>query len=617
MAARARDRDDVVIARVLALPGRRLAWSLRAVLALPFLVAVLVLATKHWSPVLDLAMTELRVRDVGGAHTPLIGLPGRIGTFPDQGSHPGPLSFWLLAPLYRLFGSTAYGLLAATAVIDVAALWVAIWVAGRCGGRRLVLGVAAFLGVATAWYGASVLTQPWNPYLPLVAFLLALLATWAVVDGQTIMLLPLVAAASFCAQTHVPYLTLGVTLCALGFGAVGWRWWRNRAAPRRERWVVAGAALAGLLLWLPPLIDEARHTPGNISMLRQHFLHPPEAPAGIATGVKVILAHFDVWHLAVRLIARPARYLGVVADLDGGSWVVGLLVVLAWAATAVLSLRLPDRRPARLHLVVVVGLVVSVVSAARIFGKVWYYLTLWAWAIALLAVLAAVWTLVQWFEQRRPRPLPVVAATLTVLLVATGLFVRDAARVDVPEPRLSEVLGELVGPTAQALADGAGAADGKGGRYVVLWADAYYFGSQGYGLINELERRGFDAGASPTYHVPVTPQRIIADGTATAEVVLATGVNVDVWRAKPGVVEVADVEPRDTAELAEFERLRSEALDALAAADLPDVAELVDTNLFLASTDPRLPPGVEAKLTRMLELGEETAVFVAPPGTFS
>ena len=595
--------------------GRRLAWTLRAVLAVPLVVAVIVLTGKHWTPVLDLAMTELRVRDVGGGHTPLIGLPGRIGTFPDQGSHPGPMSFWLLAPVYRLLGSTADGLLVATAVINVAALWLAIWVAARCGGRRLVLGIATFLGVATAWYGAGVLTQPWNPYLPLVAFLLALLAAWAVLEGRTVMLLPLVAAASFCAQTHVPYLTLGVTLCALGFGAVGWRWWRHRAAPVPERWVVAGAAGLGLALWLPPLIDETRHTPGNISMLRQHFLHPPEAPAGFTTGLKVILAHFDVWHLVVRLVARPAASLGVVADLDGGSWVVGLVVVVAWAATAVLGLRLPDRRPARLHLVVAVGLAVGVLSAARIFGKVWYYLTLWAWAIALLAVLAAVWTVVQAVERRRPEPLPVLAAALAALLVATGLFVRDAARVDVPEPRLSDILGALVEPTAQALADGVGAADGHAGRYAVVWADAYYFGSQGYGMINELERRGFHAGAYPTYRVPVTQQRIITAGAATAEVVLATGINVAVWEAKPDVVEVAVVEPRDAAERAEFERLRAEAIGTLDAAGLLDVVELVDTNLFLASTDPRLPAGVEAKLTRMLALGEETAVFVAPPGS--
>jgi hypothetical protein len=123
--------------------ARALAWSVRAALAIPFVVALVALAGSHWSPVLDLAMTELRVRDVLGPHTPLIGLPGRIGTFPDQGSHPGPLSFYLLAPVYRLLGSTAYGLLVAAAVINVAAAWTAIWVAGRRGGGRLVLGVAA------------------------------------------------------------------------------------------------------------------------------------------------------------------------------------------------------------------------------------------------------------------------------------------------------------------------------------------------------------------------------------------------------------------------------------------------------------------------------------------
>ena len=167
---------------------------MRAALALPFVVALIALATTHWSPVLDLAMTELRVRDVFGPHTPLIGLPGRIGTFPEQGSHPGPLSFYLLAPVYRLLGSTAYALFVATAVINVGAAWTAVWVAQRRGGRRLVLGVGAVLMVLMAWLGASVLTQPWNPYLPLVSFVVVLLSAWAVLDGDHLMLVPLVAA---------------------------------------------------------------------------------------------------------------------------------------------------------------------------------------------------------------------------------------------------------------------------------------------------------------------------------------------------------------------------------------------------------------------------------------
>ena len=57
--------------------------------------------------------------------------------------------------------------------------------------------------------------------------------------------------------------------------------------------------------------------------------------------------------------------------------------------------------------------------------------------------------------------------------------------------------------------------------------------------------------------------------------------------------------------------------------DLKGVAEydggrsvLVDTNLMGARLDPRLPAGVEDMLVRMLVLGEETAVFIAPPGSF-
>ena len=41
------------------------------------------------TPLLDLAQTELRVRDVGGSHTPLVGLAGRIQAYGQQGSHPG------------------------------------------------------------------------------------------------------------------------------------------------------------------------------------------------------------------------------------------------------------------------------------------------------------------------------------------------------------------------------------------------------------------------------------------------------------------------------------------------------------------------------------------------
>ena len=116
------------------------AW---AAFAVGFVVAVVALARPRWFPILDLAQTEMRLRDVFTVHPPLIGLPGRIGTFQHQGSHPGPLSFWALAPVYRLLGSSAWATQAATVCLNVLALGLGPGLARRRGGTRLLLGMAA------------------------------------------------------------------------------------------------------------------------------------------------------------------------------------------------------------------------------------------------------------------------------------------------------------------------------------------------------------------------------------------------------------------------------------------------------------------------------------------
>ena len=128
-----------------AAPPRRIRLGAWAALAVPFVIAAVVLHGRHWNPVLDMAMTELRVRDVGTRHTPLIGLPGRIGVFPDQGSHPGPLSFYLLAPTYRLAGSSAWGLLAGMIVLNLVAVGLALWLARRRGGAPLAAAARAIV----------------------------------------------------------------------------------------------------------------------------------------------------------------------------------------------------------------------------------------------------------------------------------------------------------------------------------------------------------------------------------------------------------------------------------------------------------------------------------------
>jgi hypothetical protein len=230
---------------------------------------------------------------------------------------------------------------------------------------------------------------------------------------------------------------------------------------------------------------------------------------------------------------------------------------------------------------------------------------------------AIAWTALSSVRSTRSAPAtPPVIVTAAVLAVgfsvATSVAALDAEH---PEERLGETFGVVVEPTAEALDAGVGAATGREGRYVVKWTDAATFGSQGYGLVNELERSGFDVGVYDTWRVPVTPHRVIPIEEATAEVILATGVNVERWRGDPRVVEVVAVDPRDPDELAEFAAVRAELIDRLEADGLDDLVDLVDTNLFGVLVDTKLSPAGQDLADRLLYLGQETAVFIAPPGT--
>src|SRR4051794_3327532 len=65
------------------------------VVALPFIVLAVRAARSHWLTFSDWGPMELRVRDVGTSHLPLVGPYSRYGW-----SHPGPIVFYLLALPY-------------------------------------------------------------------------------------------------------------------------------------------------------------------------------------------------------------------------------------------------------------------------------------------------------------------------------------------------------------------------------------------------------------------------------------------------------------------------------------------------------------------------------------
>ena len=388
--------------------------------------------------------------------------------------------------------------------------------------------------------------------------------------------------------------------------------------PGLRRWSLV-AVVVGVILWLPPVADQLRRTPGNFSKLRDYFATPPTDAIGLRDSAQLLFEHFNVFRVVVEAF-NQSGYFKSTALTIGGSALPGAIVLLLWALTALQAWHLRVRALIHLHAIVAACLVLAMVSMSRIFGKVWYYLMFWLWGVVLFALLAMAWTVAESVRRRLPeRSLDVrrfvTYGAAALLVFSTVAFSWSGAHAEPPENYLSEPLDDLVGPTAQALTDGVGAATGRDGRYSVTWTDVAVFGSQGYGLLNELDRRGFHVGSAPYFYTTSTPYRVVDPATATAVVHFANGAYIDEWAAKPDTVQVAFTDPRSPVEKARYERLRDDVIARLRDAGLDELVAGLDRNLFGVQLDDRVSGATNRLIDQMIEIGQPTAVFIAPPGT--
>jgi hypothetical protein len=604
-------------------PARVSGWwvvaATAAVVGVPLAIALVALTSPPWYPSLDWAMTALRVRDVPTADRPLVGLAGRLTGHGVQGSHPGPLSFYALWPVFRLLGGSGWALLAATATLNTAAVGAALWIARRRAGAAGLVGLAAGLAVLLHGYGIERLTEPWNPYLPLLWWIVFLLAAWSVLCDD-LPLLPLaVFAGSLCAQTHVPYLGSVGCLLAVLTAAVALRARRATGPDRRRalRWAGLGAAVL-VVLWLPPVIDEVTGSPGNLTIIRESFVHPPGPELGLTS------ATLDVW-LSLLDVSQLARHTPSFEEAPIGSSLVGGAVLALWAAAAVAAWRRRRSEPVlwRLHMVVALALVLGLASVSRIYGSVYAYLLLGGWGTALLVVLATGWTAaVLWSRApagRRPRwaPTAAVAVLAAAGLVSSATLVASAARAEPPDPPESRLLAGVMPDTVDALDRPGVPGGGRDGRYLVLWSDAVSILPAGYGALFELERAGFDVGAPGTVDVNVVPHRVLDVDDATGIVAVVRGIDrlalVRSLPAEAGVEEVAYFEPRTPAQAARSDRLRARVVAELEAAGRDDLVAVFRQRMMRAVYRDDFPADLRPVVDELVRLSEPTAVFVGPP----
>jgi hypothetical protein len=590
---------------------------LLACFAASLAIGVADVASGPWRPTADLAETELKVRDTLSAHPPLIGLGGRIGDFgPRRGSHPGPLSFYVLSPVYRLFGATPTGLLVATAASNLAAVACTLWLVGRRAGRAAVLGTAVVLAALAAGYGKSVLLIPWNPHLPVLWWVAFVLAAWSVTCDDWRAFPVVVFAGTFGLQTHVPYAVIIGTVSATTAVIVTARWRRSRGTEPpsgRRRWLIGGLVL-GALLWAPPVIDQLTAEDGNLAKLVRHFSSTDEEVQGYGMAMRQLLA-----------MVNPVSLLGGEITVDGllpsRPLLPGVLALVAWATSAVVAWRTRLTELVRLHLLVGAALVGAFVALSRIFGLQAQYLALWAWGINALVVVGIGWTVVALAARRGPaRPWAGQAvATLAVVAIVAYLGVLAVRPAPAPaiDERRSRIVTTLAAPTAARLAEGSLPGTGRDGRYRLTVDDAAGVGLPHLGLLNELERRGFSVGLDPSHVAAISAHRLVETGTATARLHLASGSEVELARRFPVAVEVASME-RALTTLEEYEltSLRAQVGADLRSRGRTDLIAEIDRDPGALASDTDLDADVRSRLGRIVDIERSAApiaLFVLPP----
>jgi peptidoglycan/LPS O-acetylase OafA/YrhL len=574
--------------------------------AAPLVVAVVALGRVAWYPIGDLAQAMLRQLSFW-SDPPLVGPAGRIGTFARQGNHPGPAMFWLTWPLWWVLGRSSWAYQASVAALVVGAYATAVVVGRRVQGWLVGLAVAVVGAVLLRSYGAVALTQPWNPYVPLLPFLVFVVACWAVACRRWAYLPLAVAAGSFCVQCHVGYapaavvglvVASGLALLPEGLvpGSAPARG-DGPAVPARRvlGWIGASAAL-GVVLWIPPVLDQIRHEPGNLSILLQTYRDQTGEVIGLRAGTRIWLTQLDPlgnWLFGTRRISA--------------SVVPGVVLLAGWAGSAVMAWRRRVGALLRLDLVLAGLLACAWFWAVRLDSARFLYLVEWFWVLTGLLVLAVGWAAGLEVAARRPTlasPAVATTALLAVLAASTASFTWTAVGVQPPDMRYSRTVGALAPPVAAALDPSA--------TYLMTWVDPDALGGNGFGLFLELERRGFRVGAGPARSAPVEPHRVLGPGEADAVVTVVSGdAKIEQARRLPGARELAFDDHRTEAERAEYLTLQAEVMAELRAQGLGDVADGIPTSIWIGLNDPRVVGAPFDKLSRMLTIGQATAVFVS------
>ena len=495
------------------------------------------LLTSNWLPIGDYRTLQLRVADVGGPETPILGVYSRY-----QWNHPGPMLFYALALPYRLSGSSPIGLLIGALFINLGVIASTLWIAARAGRRTFVL-VGFFIALLCMGMNPAGLADPWNPEFVILAVFATAIASWRTVFGDRVAAVALVLFGSFAIQCHIGS-ALPVTML-VGIGAVALLARSVRATNRsHDRRTSLIALVVAVVCWIPPIIEQLTHSPGNLRLIYGFLRNPPLATTGFATGIRIMFRFLSIPGNWVR--GTEPTLINSAINTSGWAipWALLALCVSAWWAW-----RKNWRNELSLCGIAAALIVVGAVAASRIVGAPSPYLLRWMWAIAAFTWLAVAAVALRQlaltkFGRRHASNL-VVAATIFVLILT---LVRG---VNLTPLRLSNswtrAIAALTPPALAAIRELPGP---------IYLGDGYGLdGSAGLDLLAKAGEAGIDVRRSPSWAYIYGNRRTIERSQAASEVLFLTESARLETEADPYYREVFTYDPLSPDQRAEFDAL--------------------------------------------------------------
>lgn len=565
--------------------------TLVVVALLPFVRAIVVAWNGDYLPVGDSAIIDLRVRDVWTGAFPLTGAYSRYGW-----SHPGPLLHWMLAALSKPMGGAPWSVLVAAVLLQAGAIvWLArlAWKVGRL--PTLTLWMCIVM-LAYAGTGSWMLVEVWNPYVAFPFFALFLLHTWLIFRGDASRLVGAVVVGTLLVQSHIGYAPLVVPLLAVGI-AVVWRDARRRSSSLWATSTVRWAALVGLVLWLPPLVEGLLRPPGNLVRLASATANGngSDPAVGLRSGTELLAAAVRPW----------PSWLGGVAPLEN-RWAAGTTSTWLWFVPLALILAglfvrgRRMRRPlvTRSVALLVVLLALSVVTLAGVAGTPFHYLVQWRLVVGSCTLVMTIWLLAD------------AAGLLELRMVRAAAFVVAAATVCAGAAELDSGLAgrDPIWPLAPAVHQLSVKSAPEAGDDALLLR---YAGPAEEGvhasLVNELLRRNVDVGVEEDLGFVFGEERVRGSGEADQVWFVAEdGATVSLLTQRPGswvVAESTPLAPDEELELRLVQRRLTARANEAGRPDLVARLSAPDAAAVLAEL-----PGVQrVDLDRLTKLNAEVA----------